>query len=142
MRRPGRPLRVAVTALLLAGGVAGCGLDVQAPDLFLLTRTGQGERLTLLVNDSGTISCDGARPRSLPDPLLLEARDLANQLDGDAKAHLRIAVPANSVYRYTIRLQGGTISFPDTATASGKFPALAQAELFTVQAAQACGRPS
>lgn len=129
-------MRWALALIALAGLIAGCGFDVQSPDLFVLTRTGQGARLELLVNYGGTISCDGRPPRSLPDPLLLEARDLANALDGDAKAKLRIAATPNSVYRYTISLQGGTISFPDTATASGKFPALAQAELFTVDAAQ------
>jgi hypothetical protein len=106
----------------------------------MLKRTGQGGRLTLLVNDGGTVTCDGGRARRLPGPLLLRARDLANSLDGDAKANLRIAAPANSVYRYRIMLQGGTVSFPDTATASGNHPALAQAELFAVQTAQqVCG---
>ena len=122
--------------------LAGCGLNVQAPDLFLLTRTGQGARLTLLVNDGGTIRCNGGRARHLPDPLLLRARDLATALDGDAKEGLKLPSPANSVYRYTIRLQDGTISFPDAATAAGGYPNLAQAELFAVQAAQqACGLP-
>lgn len=131
-----------VLALLLAVCVAGCGFDVQAPDLFLLTRTGQGGRLTLLVNDGGTISCNGRHPRKLSDPLLLRARDLASSLGGDARRRLRIRPGANSVYRYTIRLQDGTISFPDTATAGGRYPRLAQAELFTVQAVQqACGLP-
>jgi hypothetical protein len=124
----------------LIGALAGCGLDVQAADLFLLTRTGHGTRLTLLVNDGGTISCDGRRPRRLPDPLLLQARDLASGLGGDAQERVRIPSPPNSVYRYTIRLQQGTISFPDTAAASGHYPRLAQAEQFTLQAAQqACG---
>jgi hypothetical protein len=128
---------VGAIALLLAG----CGLAVQSPDLFLLTRTGQGSRLTLLVSDAGTISCDGKRPRHLSDPLLLRARDLAISLVGDAKEKLRIPSPPDSVYRYTLRLQDGTISFPDTATAGGGYPRLAQAELFAVQAAQqACGR--
>ena len=41
---------------------------------------------------------------------------------------------------YRIRLQDGTISFPDTAAAKHK--ELAEAELFAVQAAQqACGLP-
>jgi hypothetical protein len=125
---------------LLALVLAGCGLDVQAADLFLLTRTGHGAKLTLLVNDSGTISCNGRHPRPLPDPLLLEARDLASGLGGDAQERVRIPSPPNSVYRYTIRLQQGTISFPDTATSGGKFPRLAQAEQFALQAAQqACG---
>jgi hypothetical protein len=133
-------MRWALVLVALAALPAGCGLNVESPDLFLLTRTGQGASLTLLVNDGGTISCNGRSPRRLPGPLLLQARDLAGSLDGDAKAKLRIASAPNSVYRYTIALQNGTISFPDTATAGGGFPALARAELFTVQAAQqACG---
>jgi hypothetical protein len=122
--------------------VAGCGFGVQAPDLFLLTRTGAGGRLTLLVNDGGTIRCNGGKSRSLSDPLLLQARDLASSLGGDAREKLRIPSPANSVYRYTIRLQPGTISFPDTATASGKYPRLAQAEQFALQVAQQACRGS
>jgi hypothetical protein len=131
-----------VLVVLLAGGLVGCGLAVQAPDLFLLIRTGQGSRLTLLVNDDGTIRCDGKRAHSLSDPLLLQARDLASSLGGDAREKLRIPPARNSVYRYTIRLQDGTISFPDTATAGGRYPRLAQAELFTVQAAQQACRLS
>jgi len=132
---------IVLAAVVLAAVVlAGCGLNEQAPDLFLLTRTGLGHKLTLLVNDSGTIRCNGGRARSLPDPLLLQARDLASSLGGDAQEQLRIPPRPNSVYRYVIRLQQGTISFPDTATAGGRYPRLAQAELFALQAAhQACG---
>ena len=124
----------------LIGLLAGCGVAVQAPDLFLLTRTGAGAKLTLLVNDGGTIACNGGRPRRLPDPLLLQARDLASSLGGDAQEELRIPSPAGSVFRYTMRLQGGTIAFPDTAAATGKYPRLAQAEQFLLKAArQGCG---
>ncbi len=45
--------------------LGGCGLNVQSPDLFLLTRTGQGTQLTLLVNDGGTISCNGAKAKNI-----------------------------------------------------------------------------
>jgi hypothetical protein len=121
-----------------AATLAGCGLNIQAADLFLLSRTGQAGGLTLLVNDSGTIRCDGGRARPLAEPLLLRARDLAISLDEDAKRSLRIPSPPNSVSRYVIRLPDGTISFPDTAAA--RHSELAQAELFAVQAAQqACG---
>ena len=125
--------------LVVAGLVAllaGCGYDVQSPDLFVLTRTGPGAKLTLLVNDGGTIRCNGGRARRLSDPLLLQARDLASGLGGDAKEKLRIPSPSDSVYRYTIRLQQGTIAFPDTAAASGKYPRLAQAEQFALRASQ------
>ena len=106
----------------LAALLTGCGFDVQSADLFLLTRTGAGGKLTLLVNDGGTIRCNGSRARRLPDPLLLQARDLANGLGGDAQEKLRIPSPPNSLYRYTIRLQQGTVSFPDTATAGADTP--------------------
>ena len=132
--RPRPALAIACTLL------AGCGLSVQSPDLFLLTRTGPGHKLSLLVNDGGTIRCDGGPARTLADPLLLQARDLASSLGGDAQHRLRIPSPRNSVYRYVIRLQQGTISFPDRATAGGKYPRLAQVELFALHAAQqACG---
>ncbi len=118
--------------------LAACGLSLQSPDLFLLTRTGQGTKLTLLVNDSGTIRCDGAAAKQLPDPLLLAARDVAKALAGDARARLRIRPAPGSVYSYSIKLQDGTIAFPDTA--AREHPELAQAELFALQASQhPCG---
>ena len=124
--------------IVLAIVLGGCGLNIQEPDLFLLTRSGGGPRLTLLVNDGGTIRCDGRSARSLPDKLLLQARDLATALVGDAQRNLRIPAPPNSVFRYKVRLQSGSISFPDTAATT--HPNLAQLELFTVRAAQqACG---
>jgi hypothetical protein len=131
-------VRRALAAAGAAALIGGCGFDVQSPDLFFLTRTGQGRALTLLVNDSGTIRCDAARARKLADPLLLRARDLVNTVDADAKRGLTIAAAASSVFHYTIKFQDGTISFPDTA--SKAHPELAQAELLAVQLAQqACG---
>lgn len=128
-----RPLLLVVSAALL---LEGC-LNIQAADLFVLTRTGQGHALTLLVSDSGTITCNG-KQHSLPDSLLLQARDLVGSLRADAQAHLRIPAPASSVFHYRVRLQYGTITFPDTAAAT--HPVLARVELFAVQAAaQACG---
>ena len=131
-----RWVSLATVAATAAAGLAGCGFDVQSPDLFLLTRTGPGSKLTLLVNDGGTIRCNGGHSRRLPDPLLLDARDLAGGLGGDAQEKVRIPSPPNSVYRYTIRLQQGTISFPDTAAAGGRYPRLAQVEQFALQASQ------
>jgi hypothetical protein len=118
--------------------LAGCGADIQSPDLFVLTRTGQGQKLTMLVNDSGTIRCNRQPVKRLSDRMLLVARDLVNTLDQDAKAGLRINRPSNSVFSYTVRLQDGTISFPDTAGRSHQ--ELAQVEQFAVEAAQnSCG---
>lgn len=125
----------AVAALALA--LAGC-LNEQSPDLFLLTRTGQGSKLTLLANDGGTIRCNGGKARTLPDPLLIEARDLAQDLDKDARRGLTIRPSPGTVFDYRIKLEHGTISFPDGAARSRT--ELSQATLFAAQAAQqACG---
>jgi hypothetical protein len=97
-----RAIRAATAAGLavaaLAVALAGCGLDVQQADLFLLTRTGQGPKLTLLPNDSGTIRCDGGKARTLPDALLIEARDLAQDLDNDARRGLTIKPMPGTVF--------------------------------------------
>jgi hypothetical protein len=130
---------VAATVASLVG-LTACGLQVSSPDLFVLTRTGPGAPLRLLVNDGGTIRCDGGKPKTLPDPLLLDARQLADDLDKDAKAGLRFSSTPRRVYSFTVKLQDGTITFPDTA-ASGHAE-LARAELFVLQAAHGpCGLP-
>jgi hypothetical protein len=131
--------RLAAVAALacVAAAVAGC-LSVQAADLFLLTRTGGGPKLTLLVNDSGTVRCDGGQPQPLPDRFLLQARDLANTLNTDATHHLNLPRTPNTVAMYTAKLQNGRISFPDTAARTHS--ELAQLELLAVQIAQGpCG---
>lgn len=134
-------MRLALAVVCSAVFLAGCGLNVQSPDLFLLTRTGQGKPLTLLVSDGGSIRCNGGgASKQLPDPLLIQARTLASDLDKDAKAKLHIPPGRGSVAFYAIRLQDGSISFPDNAAAQHR--ELAEVELFTVRAAQqACGLP-
>jgi hypothetical protein len=130
-------LRLAL-GLVLIVAVAGCGLDVQSPDLFLLTRTGPGKTLTLLVNDSGTISCDRATAKPISNAILIQARDLSDDLAADATKGLTIARQPGSVDYYRIRMSQGTIAFPDRAGA--KHHELAEAELFATQAAQgSCG---
>jgi hypothetical protein len=125
----------ALLAAVLVLGLAGCGLRIKGADLFLITRRGHGPELSLLVNDSGTISCNGGSPRPLADPLLLQARTLAPELQ--SVANLRLPVPHNSVFHYYVILQYGSVSFPDTAGAH--HPLLAQVEQFALQAEhQAC----
>ncbi|HEY1522202.1 MAG TPA: hypothetical protein VGF70_04245 [Solirubrobacteraceae bacterium] len=143
MSRAGRSiphLARVLGALAVVLTLVGCGESIKGADLFLLTRrpSGQhrGAQLALLVNDSGTISCNGGRAKPLADPLLLQARDLATALDGDAG--LRILPPPNSVFHYYIVLPYGSVSFPDTAAAH--HPLLAQVLQFSLRASQqACG---
>jgi hypothetical protein len=127
-------------ALSLALALAGCGLNQRSPDLFLLSRTGPGPKLILLPNDGGTIRCNGGKARTLPDSLLIDARDLAQELDKDARRKLTIRPSPGTVFYYRIRLEHGTIAFPDGAARSRK--ELSRTTLFAAQAAQrACGLP-
>jgi len=132
---------IAAAALGAALALGACGFDVQSADLFQVTRTGaQGVRpLTLLVNDGGTISCNNGKPKSLPDPLLLQARDLAASLNADVKAKLRFAADARrGEFLYTVKVPNGTFTFPDTAALTRK--ELSRLELFVLQAAaDPCG---
>jgi hypothetical protein len=134
--------RTVAAIVVCAVLVAGCGFEVEEPDLFLVTRTGaHGQKLTLLVNDGGTISCNGGKPKNLPDPQLLQARDLAMSLNTDVTNKLRFPESARSIYSYTVKVQNGTMSFPDTAALTNK--ELSDLELFVVQAAASpCGLPS
>ena len=131
-------MRIAAAVLATVAGLAACGFNVQSADLFQVTRIGQGQKLTLLVNDGGTIACNGGKPKSLPDKQLLQARDLSTKLNEDAKNRVRFPASARSVFSYTVKVQNGTFTFPDTAAASRK--ELAELELFVVQAAaDPCG---
>jgi hypothetical protein len=129
--------RVIASAVLVAGALAGCGLGVQAPDLFAVTKTGQGKSVTMVVNDGGTISCNRGRAKPLSDRLLIVARSLVGQLEPDALHKLDSPSPTGSVYRYTVRMQQGTFSFPDISAAHR--PELAKLEQFVLQAQPACG---
>jgi hypothetical protein len=125
----------------LAAVLSGCGLQVASPDLFALTRTGPGPKLSMVVNDSGTISCNGEPAKPLADPLLLQARSLADSLATDAQDNLRLARSGQSVFSYAIKLQQGTVVFSDTS-AHGRSE-LTQAETFVLAAASgACGLQS
>ncbi len=136
-----RPPGALVAAVLVAAAaltMSACGLDVRSADLFVLTRTGQGSKLTLLVNDGGTVRCNGASSRPLSDALLIRARDLSVNLAGDASKNLSLPIGPGTVFSYRIRLQQGTVRFADLDTAH--HPILAQAELLAAQVAQqACG---
>jgi hypothetical protein len=133
VRHTPRAAGTAAAALATTLALSACGLNVMSADLFLLRRTGQPPPLTVLVNDDGVIRCNNGPAKNMPNQLLLQARDLADSLNKDAQAGLKLPAPPNSAYSYSIKLQNGTISFPDTAAATR--PELAQAEQFALQAA-------
>jgi hypothetical protein len=126
-------MRSPALGLGAAAVLAGCGLNVELPDLFLVTRTGAGQKVAIVVNESGQISCNGGKQKTLSSSQLITARDLADNLSTDAQKKLTIPASPNSVYQYTVKLQQGTISFPDRAATSHRY--LGQLEAFVLQAA-------
>jgi hypothetical protein len=127
-------LAAVATVAAVAAGLSGCGLNVKLPDLFLLTRTVGGSKLSLIVNDGGQITCNGGKQKTLTSSQLITARDLADNLAGDAKAGLTIPASRGSVYSYRVKLQQGTIAFPDRAATTHRY--LGRVEAFALQAAQ------
>jgi hypothetical protein len=133
-----RPFAAALPVLAAATALAGCGADY--PDLLVLHRTGSlpGARLTLLVNDGGTVRCNGGEPLQLPARLLLDARRIAKELAEEAQDDLTLAAPRRSLLRYRLRTQDGTVAFSDMT--AGRRPELAPVIVFVRAVAQdVCG---
>jgi hypothetical protein len=126
-------------ALLLALLTAsGCGLAIQEPDLFLIKRSGEGRVATLVINSDGTVTCNRRRSGTLSSSQLIAARDLQQTIHNYAVAKLRLPRTPNTVYMYSVRVDAGTITFPDTAGV--RKHALADLELLATQALQSiCG---
>jgi hypothetical protein len=103
-----------VVLALAAGALAACGQE--APDLFQVMRSGQGRnaKLNMVVNDAGTVTCNG-RSHDLPAKSLLDARALTRDMGNSAKLALDLPPRPGSVLSYRVRMQAGTISFADNS---------------------------
>ena len=107
--------RAAVLALAAVLGLSACGQP--PPDLFAVTRSGEGPRddVTLVVSDGGTVRCDGGAPRQLGGNRLLEARELSRQLARAAELQLELPPGPRATLAYRVELEAGTVSFSDTS---------------------------
>ncbi len=108
-------MRAAVAAIALAGAVlVGCGTE--SPDLFAVERTGPDKpaNLELVVNDGGSVTCNGEE-HSLDADRLLRARQLLRDLEPQAELHLELPPGPRAQLRYTARMEKGTVSFADTS---------------------------
>jgi hypothetical protein len=126
-----------VAAAVALALLAACGQE--APDLFVVNRSGQGAnaKLTMVVSDDGTVTCNG-RSHELPAKSLLQARALTRDMGDSAKLALDLPARPGSVLAYKVRLQAGTIAFADT---SRPLPApLTRLEQFTKDVSEdVCG---
>jgi hypothetical protein len=132
--------RAAAAGLLLTLALAGCGTP--SHDVFAVERAGTipGAKLRMIVNDGGSVTCDGGKAIAISSDELLEARDIGRELEEPAQRGLRLAPAAGSVLRYTVRTGEGTVRFGDNSR--GK-PAVLDRLVFYVRrlAKERCGRP-
>lgn len=138
--------RLALLPVLL---LAGCGGGPPA-DLFLVTRSGAGAgaRLVLRVTDDGRVSCNGGPLVGVTSKDLIDARQARRELEGDPNDEEQKTGPADdglslppgpqSVLRYVVRGQDGTVSWSDTST--GQPPVLRDLAALTRRIAKGpCG---
>jgi hypothetical protein len=100
--------------LALAPLLAACGQA--SPDLFEVLRSGQGRnaKVDMVVNDGGSVTCNG-REHPLNGDLLLRARELARDLVKPAELALRLPPGPNRVLAYRVRVEQGSVTFSDTS---------------------------
>ena len=114
-------------ALVLALAVAAAGCGTPPPDLFEVKRTGEGPNadVDVVVNDGGSVTCNG-KEHPLDADLLLRARQILRDLQPQAELHLELPPGPGSQLRYRARMEAGTVAFADTSPGNPKsFLALA-----------------
>ena len=134
-------------AAALALLAAGCGGP--SSDLFAVERAGAvpGARLTLVVDDGGFARCNHGDRKEISSRQLIDARDIARQLDGEpdkapgpAKRNLTFAPRPGSILRYDVRTEQGSVAFADNSAGQPKV-LFRVAELTRDLAKQVCGLP-
>ncbi|MFM8561620.1 MAG: hypothetical protein ACKOQ0_02580 [Solirubrobacterales bacterium] len=115
-------MRPALAAALAAAALlAGCGGP--SADLYLVERAGStpGARLTMLVGDGGTVTCNRGAQEPITSAQLIEARAIADGLNGDeeepgpAARGLELAPQPGSIFRYRVRSEAGVVAFSDNS---------------------------
>jgi hypothetical protein len=120
---------------LLAGGCGGAG-----DQLFVVHRTGAipGARLDLAVGDDGIAHCNGGPAQRIEDARLLDAREIARDLDDLPDHHLRLPPGRESILSYRVATPDGTLAFSDTSR--GQPPVFFRLAQLTRQVARrSCG---
>ena len=131
-------MRAALATAAVA--LAGCG---SAPaDLFSVDRSGAGAgaRLSMVVSDAGTVTCNRGKAVPLPAKELLRARELARDVSSQAELALELppGPPEATTFRYRAELGAGTVAWADSSPQLPKsFVALAAFTRTTAR--QVCG---
>lgn len=108
-------MRRALAGALALALLAGCGAP--SADLFEVVRSGKDKNanVRLLVSDDGTVRCNRGKPLAMGAKRLLDARQLARDLDKQAALGLELPRGPGSILSYRVRLEAGTVGFSDTS---------------------------
>ena len=127
-------MRRALGALLAVTLLAGCGAP--SADLFEVVRSGKDRNanLRLLVSDDGTVRCNKRKPVPMGSQRLLDARELARDLEKQAALGLELPREKGSILSYRVRLEAGTVAFSDRSRGLPK--TFSRVEAFTADVAE------
>jgi len=107
-------LPLSAAALACAAAVAaGCGGDYS--DLLAVQRTGSlpDADVAFVINDGGTIRCDGGEEQPLPSQLLLEARDVVDALRPEFEERTSYPRSPSALLRFDAETADGEMAFND-----------------------------
>lgn len=95
--------------------LAGCGAE--SADLFEVRRSGAdpNANVGIVVSDGGTVRCNRGEARALQGSQLLDARELARDLERQASLAIELPPQDNSILRYVVRTSAGRVAFSDTS---------------------------
>ena len=124
-------------AAALAAVLAGCGTP--PPDLFEVKRTGEDRNanVDVVVNDGGSVTCNG-KEHPLENDLLLRARQILRDIQPQAERQLELPPGPQPQLSYSARMEAGAVSFSDTSRGNPK-PLLALAAFTKDVAEDVCG---
>jgi hypothetical protein len=107
-------VRRALAAFAAVAALAGCGSP--PPDLFEVQRSGPdpNANVTVVVNDGGSVTCNGAK-HPLAAAQLLRARALLRELQPQAELHLDLPPGPHAELSYRARMEAGNVAFSDTS---------------------------
>ncbi len=117
-RRTARRLLASLCATVALVTVSACGGP--AADLFAVFRSGRvaGADVTVIPSGDGTVRCNGRR-HELPDPLVITAENLADDLTTPGSKGEHLPSGPHPVYTYVVSTPSGTFSYSDESPHQG-----------------------